>query len=141
MPVSDSIAQAFAEAHDRYRCLARTWATVSHQVGGLLPNSALMGAIQREGHVDLVIRCLEDECARLGVEARADSLMIVHHLNMLSTYWMGGIYETFRLLRERGIGEQGEAFALIFHEISWFGWASTSMKFLKTGISLNRCVL
>ncbi len=36
---------------------------------------------------------------------------------MLSNYWMGGMYETFRLLRDRGLVEQIEALASIFHEL------------------------
>jgi len=41
--------------------LANTWVRMSCKVGGRLTNSLLANAIQRDGNVDLVLRCAEDE--------------------------------------------------------------------------------
>jgi hypothetical protein len=45
------------------------------------------------------------------------NILIFDHLRMFSDYWLSAMYETFRLLRSRGLADEGEAFASIFHEL------------------------
>jgi hypothetical protein len=63
--------------------------------------------------VDLVIRCIEDEVSQTVATQQEDPLLIVDYLNLMSTYWIGGMYETLRLLRERKLtGDDGRFFEI-----------------------------
>ena len=118
MAVNEYLVAAFAEAFNRHRQIAQAWTTISPWIGGRLPHSLLMVSIQREGRVDVVLRCLEDECA--AYHARRETpknILIFDHLRTLSDYWLSAMYETFRLLQSRGLADKGEAFASIFHEL------------------------
>jgi hypothetical protein len=67
--------------------------------------------------VDLVIRCLEDELAQEMAGQRSNELFVGHYLNLLTTYWIGGMYETFRLLKDRGLADTAGVFAAIFADL------------------------
>jgi len=117
MTVGNSIGSAFVEALTRYPDIAQAWVQISHRIGGRLPHSSLVVSIQREGRLDTVLRCLEDECAViLATGDTPKDILIFNHLRMFSDYWMGSMYETFRLLRDRGLAE-GDAFASILLEL------------------------
>lgn len=119
MAVNISIAEAFGEANARHPQLAQTWVTVSFRIGRLLPHSLLLASVQREGQLDLVLRCLEDECASQVAEGKEfENVLLFHHLNMLTSYWVGAMYETFRLLKSRELGDiSSVAFTEIFDQL------------------------
>ena len=62
--------------------------------------------------MDLVIRCIEDEVAQN--DAKDD---LFHYLNLMSTYWIGGMYETFRLLRERKLADDDKRLSAILGDL------------------------
>lgn len=117
MNVGILIAQAFAEARSRYREANTAWIRISHSIGSRLPESLLGTSIQRDGELDLVLRCVEDEIAKvLSLSERDDPFFVGHYLNALSTYWIGGMYETLRLLKERKLVDQSREFARTFRD-------------------------
>src|SRR5690348_10891861 len=83
----------------------RRWINVSHRVGGMLPASLLSMSIQREGEVDLLLRSMEDAAAERAKNPPEGMNFEVHYQNVMSGYWIGGMYETFRLLRQRRLVE------------------------------------
>jgi hypothetical protein len=96
MRIASQITNAFQTAVDRLPELAQRWIQASVQLGEKLPPSGLMMSVQREGSLDLVLRCMEDELATApGLD------FSWHYQKMLSEYWISGLYETLRLLRDR----------------------------------------
>jgi hypothetical protein len=78
-----------------------------------VPNSLLSVSVQREGEVDLVLRCLEDEMVhRIGSD-QTENLWAGQNLNSLSVYWIGGVYEILRLLKSRNF-LKGDHFNALF---------------------------
>ena len=61
MSVSEKVAAAFDEAARMQPDLRTSWLRVSVCLGGALPASTLMSSVQRDGELDLVLRCMEDE--------------------------------------------------------------------------------
>jgi hypothetical protein len=106
--VGKLVAGVFATARGRYPELTDTWVRISHRLGSRLPASRLSVSIQREGEVDLVLRCIEDEMAR-----GESNIFVGHYLGVLSAYWIGGTYETFRLLRDRKLNDDDERFSAV----------------------------
>ena len=97
MNVTSLITSAFGLASQRYPDLHRQWNQVSVRLGGLLPQSLLMAAIQRDGSLDLLLRCIEDDAAtrmHAGQQLGFDT----HYQRMLSELWIGSVYESLRLL-------------------------------------------
>jgi hypothetical protein len=84
MTVGPLIAGAFMRARSRYPELNRTWVKVSFKAGGRLPASLLMVNIQRDGELDLVIRCMEDEVAQDVERGGSDELFVGNYLSVLS---------------------------------------------------------
>ena len=74
-------------------------------------NSLLAMSIQRDGAVDLLLRAIEDE------QAQRHDLFGFHYQKMMSDYWIGGVYETFRLLKDRELADPAQAFAEIFADL------------------------
>ncbi len=117
MTVGTLVGQAFSEARARYQAINVAWVRISHLVGGRLPASLMSVSIQRDGELDLVLRCIEDELAPGLSQQRNDDLFVSHYLNMMSTYWIGSVYETFRLLRQRKLADQDERFTAILRDL------------------------
>jgi hypothetical protein len=111
--VSDLLAAAFAVARQKQTPLHEVWIRISFRLGGMLPNSLLPVSVQREGEVDLVLRCLEDEMVhRIGSD-QTENLWAGQNLNSLSVYWIGGVYEILRLLKSRNF-LKGDHFDALF---------------------------
>lgn len=108
---------AFQEARAKYAELHGQWVRISIRVGSMLPASLLMATIQRDGELDLLIRCMEDEFAELSPENREKDLFAFHRVNMLSEYWVGAMYETLRLLRQRRLLEDAEPFSALLEDL------------------------
>jgi hypothetical protein len=117
MQVGALLARAFAAARDTHKELNTTWIGISARIGSQLPASLLMVSIQREGELDLLLRCMEDDMSELTTKGGNDSLFVGHYLNVMTAYWIGGVYEIFRLLRERSLVEKGELFSAVFKDL------------------------
>jgi hypothetical protein len=111
--ISASILEAFNEADRRYPEISKSWITVSVRMGGRLPNSLLMPAVQRDGSLDRILLCMEDE---LAAKLQNDGFAI-HYQKMLSDLWIGGVYEAFRLLIDRKIAPPEDEFLRLAHEL------------------------
>jgi hypothetical protein len=92
--VSQLIAAAFALAKQRMSPQYQQWIDASYAIGGLLPNSMLVSSVQKEGEIDLVLRCMEAEAAQKIGEP--DPLFAFHYQSLLSATWVGGCYVTIR---------------------------------------------
>jgi hypothetical protein len=117
MAVGTLLANAFTEARLRHQKTYEEWVRISFKVGALLPASLLPVSIQRDGELDLVVRCLEDEIANTLATGKSDDNFVGHHLNSMSTYWIGGVYETCRLLRARNLVDQNEKFVTLVRDL------------------------
>jgi hypothetical protein len=98
MEIANQITNVFEAARQRLPEIDEKWIQVSIELGGRLPASGLMMSVQQEGSLDLVLRCMEDE-------HEAAPTMALQYQKMLSEYWIGGLYETLRLLRYRKLLE------------------------------------
>lgn len=117
MTASLSLVQAFFQARAKYKDLYSSWRELSFSLGSRLPDSLLTPSIQREGEVDLLIRCMEDDIAEIVSSGESNDLFIVNYLHVMSGYWVGGMYEIFRLLRERRLIEETEFFMIQFRDL------------------------
>ena len=113
MKISEQLKTMFNEAQALNAELNDAWVKISHRVGGRLPELRCANSIQRDGAVDLLLRAIEDEQA----QQTALSLFAFRYQKMMSDYWIGGVYETFRLLKDRELGDPVRAFAEIFADL------------------------
>jgi hypothetical protein len=60
---------------------------------------------------------MEDEQAQRIAAGREAGLFDTHYLNQLSIYWVGSMYETFRLLKQRKLSDTSPVFAEIFSDL------------------------
>jgi hypothetical protein len=97
--VSQLITAAFNLAKGRLPQQYQQWVDASYAIGGLLPNSMLVSSVQKEGEIDLVLRCMEAEAMQTPGEA--SPLFTFHYQSLLSASWVGGCYEILRTLRQR----------------------------------------
>jgi hypothetical protein len=77
----------------------------------------LSANIQREGEIDLLIRCMENESAERLARSKDDFSLSFHYQNIISISWIGGVYEIFRLLRERHLNDSGDVFQSILSDL------------------------
>ena len=115
MTIGTQIANAFNDAKARHTELQETWIRISHRVGSRLKNSLLSTSIQREGDVDILLRSMEDEASQ-NSSTKFDGGLFGYQ-RMMSEYWIGGVYETFRLLRQRGLADTSAAFDEILNDL------------------------
>lgn len=103
-PISPWINNAFTLARAKYRAEHTAWTKLSVILSGRfnLPIAAIN--IQRQGDLDLLLRCIEDEfdANRAAESADATGLnMTFHYQLMLSETWIIGCYEILRAFRQR----------------------------------------
>jgi hypothetical protein len=115
--VGQGLVRVFALAKARQGSLAETWLRISHRVGSRLPASLLSVSIQGDGEIDLVLRCLEDEQAQRIAVGREAGLFDMGYLRKLSIYWVGSMYETFRLLKQRTLSGTSPVFTELFSDL------------------------
>jgi hypothetical protein len=94
---TNALDAVFNLARLRQNEIYQRWISISWAMGGQLPNSLLSVNVQRDGELDQILRCLEDEFLLPETSA---SMFKAHYSLMLANLWVGGIYETVRLLRE-----------------------------------------
>lgn len=130
-PISSLVSEAFDAAGVRYRAISATWIKVSSRVGGLIPNSLLMPNLQNVGRLDLLLRCMEDEQARALSSGQAG--FEGHYHRLLAELWIGNLYEIFRLLRQRKLGDQAPEFAAILSDLELLRMPLEKLELAKDG--------
>jgi hypothetical protein len=101
-PVSSLIAQAFAIAMRKYNAEATVMTQLSHRMAARCLVPVASADIQRQSHLDLVLRCMEDEqAARAAGSLPKGNMMTFHYQKLFSDMWIGGWYEILRALRQR----------------------------------------
>jgi hypothetical protein len=75
-----------------------------------------MTCVQRDSWVDIVLRCMEDE-----FDGRDDGVDMVdthvHFRVLISEMWIGGVYETIRLLADRRLAPDSDDFRALAHDL------------------------
>jgi hypothetical protein len=130
-PVSPLINAAFNVARAKYRAEHTTWTNFSTVLSGRFNLLVATMNIQRQGDLDLLLRCMEDEFEANKTAEIADVTglnMTFHYQNTLSEIWVVGCYEILRAFRQRdrhaqkvgartsGVSEM-EAFRSIFSDL------------------------
>ena len=95
-PVSHLINIAFNVARVGYRAEHTAWTNLSARLAGRFNLFAATMSIQRQGDLDLLLRCMEDEfetnkAAELADTTGANSTF--HYQLTLSEIWVVGCYE------------------------------------------------
>lgn len=130
-PVSPMINVAFNVSRARYRAEHAAWTNLSGVLSGRFNLPVAMMNIQRQGDLDLLLRCMEDEFEANNAAEIADttgSNMTFHYQLSLSETWVVGCYEIMRAFRQRdrdalkaGVRPSGvaelEAFKSIFADL------------------------
>jgi hypothetical protein len=98
-PVSPLIALAFNAARAKYRAEHTAWTNLSGALSGRFKLIIALMNIQRQGDLDLLLRCMEDEFD--AETAAQDRNMTFHYQQTLSEIWVGGCYEILRAFRQR----------------------------------------
>jgi hypothetical protein len=114
MLVSQLLVATFAQAIQKYPEVHTAWTQASWRLGGLLPNSLLTMCVQRDGWFDVVLRCMEDE---INAGAHKDEQGQGHFQYLLSEMWVGGMYETLRLLEERELTPTSDESRTLAHDL------------------------
>jgi hypothetical protein len=144
-PVSPLINAAFNVARAKYRAEHTAWTNLSAVLSGRFNLPVAMMNIQRQGDLDLLLRCMEDEFEANKVAEIADptgSIMTLHYQKTLSEIWVVGCYETLRAFRQRdrdaqkigactsGVSET-EAFKSIFSDLELLRMPMTKFEIAK----------
>jgi len=102
-PVGQLVTAAFRAAAAQNPELQQAWINKSHRLGSLLPDSLLTASIQQAGELDMLIRCLEAEpLSDADIPSDLD-IFSLHYRTMLSTLWVGKMYEICRVLDKRNL--------------------------------------
>ncbi len=100
--VSTHITSAFSIARTKYRDLHTTWIDLSGALAGRFSLPAAEINLQRQGEVDLLIRCMEDEFDPNRVRDLTSVIEFSSHYQMmLSEAWIIACYEILRALKQR----------------------------------------
>jgi hypothetical protein len=103
-PVSPLINVAFNVARAKYRAEHAAWTNLSYVLSGRFNLPVAMMNIQRQGDLDLLLRCMEDEFEANRAAEIADTTgsdMTFHHQLTLSETWVVDCYEILRAFRQR----------------------------------------
>jgi len=103
-PISPMINAAFNVARAKYRAEHIAWTNLSGVLSGRFNLPIATMNIQRQGDLDLLLRCMEDEFeANMAADAAetSGSNMTLHYQLSLSETWVVGCYEIMRAFRQR----------------------------------------
>jgi hypothetical protein len=103
-PVSPLINVAFNIARAKYRAQHTAWTNLSGTLAGRFNLWLATLSIQRQGDLDLLLRCMEDEFEANKAADLADTTgtdMTFHYQQTLSEIWVVGCYEFMRAFRQR----------------------------------------
>jgi hypothetical protein len=98
-PISPLLTSLFNIVREKYNAEHRTWEQLSHLLAGRFKLFTAAPNIQREGDVDLLLRCLEDEFNTNKYASEVD--FSFHYQMMFSETWIVGVYEILRAFRQR----------------------------------------
>jgi len=98
-PVSPMLNSLFNIARAKYRAEHSAWVDLSFRLSGRFKLFIALGSIQREGDLDLLLRCLEDEFNPNKNAAEID--LSFHYQMMFSETWIVGCYEILRAIQQR----------------------------------------
>jgi hypothetical protein len=104
--IAELLSAARDQARARYAGLVPVWIKLSFLLGSVKPASLLSVNIQKDGEVDLILRCLEDDAAALVRQKGQDGLneLDLDFYYVLVRYWIGSMYEAFRILKNANPG-------------------------------------
>jgi len=97
--VTPYIEAAFVIALRTHAAEGRKWTELSHRLAGRVAVVPLAVNLQRIGHLDLVLRSMEDEHAEVAANNGSD--LAFHYQMMLSETWVVACYEALRAIRQR----------------------------------------
>jgi hypothetical protein len=89
----------FGVARAKYGSENEAWVQLSYKLAGRFNLVTAFSTIQREGDLDILLRCLEDESSTQKASSGLD--MSFHYQMMFSETWIIGCYEFLRAFRER----------------------------------------
>ena len=98
-PVSPLLNQMFNVARAKYRSENEAWVTLSYRLSGRFNLVTALTSIQREGDLDILLRCLEDEFN--GSKDAMGLDFSFHYQMMFSETWVVGCYEILRAFVQR----------------------------------------
>jgi hypothetical protein len=98
-PVSPLLNSLFNVARAKYRAENEAWVRLSHRLSGQFNLFIAGPSIQREGDLDILLRCLEDE---FNMNKDASGMDFSFHYQMMfSETWIVGCYEILRAFQQR----------------------------------------
>lgn len=109
--VNTLINSAFEIASQKNNEVNKKWIKFSHFTGSQLPHTHFTSSIQDIGHIDLLLRCMEDE---LAMDSHPHHLT---YLRLLSNLWVGSCYEVFRVINQK-IKNEREEFNKVFKTLT-----------------------
>lgn len=98
-PVSPLLNRLFNVARAKYRAENEAWVQLSYRLSGRFNLDAAVPSIQREGDLDILLRCLEDEFNTNNDASGMD--FSFHYQMMFSETWIVGCYEILRAFQQR----------------------------------------
>jgi hypothetical protein len=89
----------FSTARTKYGTENEAWVRLSYVLSGRFKLVTAIASIQREGDIDILLRCLEDEHVSRQNGPALD--MSFHYQMMFSESWILGCYEILRAFQQR----------------------------------------
>jgi hypothetical protein len=102
MTVRNYLFAAQALASQKFPEIQQQWVSLSIRLGGLIPRSLLMLAVQRCGQMDMLLRVMEAEVA----ESSRDGMDLGFGADVQCSFseaWIGKAYSILFILSDRGI--------------------------------------
>lgn len=99
--VSPILSSAFAVAKIKYHDHHVAWTKLSALLAGRFALAIAAISLQRQGDLDLLLRCLEDEFESGKATNSTGVDFTFHYQIMLSESWIVGCYEILRAFRQR----------------------------------------
>ncbi|NIA70928.1 hypothetical protein HBA54_20205 [Pelagibius litoralis] len=97
--VSPLLNELFNIARARYKVEHEAWVNLSFRLSGRFNLVTASLSIQRQGDLDILLRCLEDEFNTNKDASGVD--FAIHYQMMLSETWITGCYEILRAFQQR----------------------------------------
>jgi hypothetical protein len=98
-PVSPLLNSLFNLARAKYRAENEAWVQLSYRLSGRFNLVTASSSIQREGDLDILLRCIEDE---LNTNKDASGMDFSFHYQMMfSETWIIACYEILRAFQQR----------------------------------------
>jgi hypothetical protein len=96
--VSPLLNSLFNVARAKYRAEHEAWVQLSYRLSGRFNLVTAIPSIQREGDLDILLRCLEDE---FDTNKASGTNFAFHYQLMFSETWIVNLYEILRAFQQR----------------------------------------